>query len=63
MDVVRKISLSVSGYNPGQPVLFGYEADAIMAVSHHDDPAMYKTYVVHSAHVDHTFLRKTIPEY
>ena len=37
------------------PVLFGYNADAVMAVSHHDDPAVYKNYVVNSATVVHTF--------
>ena len=33
-------------------MLFGFEADPIMAVSHHDDPATYKTYVINAAHVD-----------
>ena len=43
-------------------MLFGYESDAIMAVSHHDDPAMYKTYVINSSHVDHTFFSETSSE-
>ena len=33
-------------------MLFGFESDPIMAVSHHDDPATYKTYVINAAHVD-----------
>ena len=33
-----------------------------MAVSHHDDPAMYKTYVINSSHVDHTFFSETSSE-
>ena len=36
------------------PVLFGYDADAVMAVSHHDDRHTYKGYVVNSACVEHT---------
>jgi len=36
-------------------VLFGYDADAVMAVSHHDDRHTYKGYVVNSACVEHTF--------
>ena len=35
-------------------VLFGYDADAVMAVSHHDDRHTYKGYVVNSACVEHT---------
>ena len=35
-------------------VLFGYDADAVMAVSHHDDMDTYKGYIVHSACVEHT---------
>ena len=35
-------------------MLFGYDADAVMAVSHHDDRHTYKGYVVNSACVEHT---------
>ena len=33
-------------------MLFGFESDPIMAVSHHGDPVIYKNYVVNAAHVD-----------
>ena len=41
-------------------MLFGYHADAVMAVSHHDDLDTYKGYIVHSACVEHTFFKVVV---